>query len=136
MPRLARLIPIAVATVAVSACANAREPALPVTPAPTANADAVDPAAPPPKPDAANEAAYLAALKRISPELVAGHDEATMVNRGRDVCTSVQQWPDDNSKLLRSANQRFTSPLHPEGFGDATASKILAAVRTYICPTA
>jgi hypothetical protein len=47
----------------------------------------------------------------------------------------VKEWPGDEAKWIESANQRFTSPDHPDGLGTATAAKILKVVRKRICPT-
>lgn len=56
------------------------------------------------------------------------------MNRGRDQCASIKGFPGDEAKWVWWANQRFTSPDHPDGFGDATATKIVKVVRKYICP--
>ena len=89
----------------------------------------------PPKPDAATTEKYIAALKKIDADIVGDKDDSAIVNRGRDQCSSVSEWPDDEAKLIKLTNQRFTSPDHPDGFGEKKSKKILAAVRKYICPT-
>lgn len=88
---------------------------------------------PTPGPDA--WAAYIKALKAIDPAIVGDKDEKTIVNRGRDQCSSVKEWPNDQAKLIDLTNRRFTAPGHPDGFGKAKAEAILAAVREHICPT-
>ncbi|MGA4544637.1 hypothetical protein ACPA54_32060 [Uniformispora flossi] len=88
----------------------------------------------PPKPDAATQAKYIAALNAIDPAIVSGKEDKA-VSRGRDQCTSIGQDPKDRAKLVGLANQRFTAPTHPDGFGAATAEKILDVVHQYICPT-
>jgi hypothetical protein len=88
----------------------------------------------PPKPEAKTWAAYIAALKKIDIAIV-GDDEEQAVDRGRDQCSSVKEWPNDEAKLISLVNKRFTSPDHPQGFGNAKSKKILAAVRKYICPS-
>jgi hypothetical protein len=88
----------------------------------------------PPKPSAANRAAYLAALERINPELIEDRDPERLVDRGRDQCRDLTERGED--EWLWWVNQRVTSPDHPEGFGDVTAGKILTAIRKYICPNA
>ncbi|MFB7473972.1 hypothetical protein [Kitasatospora sp. NPDC056184] len=88
----------------------------------------------PPKPDAATEAKYIAALTAIDPEIVDGKADRA-VSRGRDQCRSVAEHPTDQAKLVALAAQRFTSAGHPQGFGPEKSAQILAAVRTHICPT-
>ncbi|WP_018223883.1 hypothetical protein [Salinispora pacifica] len=88
-----------------------------------------------PMPDKESWDAYIAALKEIDPAIVGTKDERTLISRGRSQCGSVKQWPDDQSKLVELTNLRFTAPGYSEGFGEAKAEKILAVVRTYICPT-
>jgi hypothetical protein len=88
----------------------------------------------PPTPDPKTWKAYIADLTAIDPAIVHGKEEK-VVDRGRNMCSSVKETPDDQAKLVKLTNQRFTSPDHPDGFGDAKAKKILAAVRKHICPT-
>ncbi|MFE7559677.1 hypothetical protein [Kitasatospora sp. NPDC057500] len=57
------------------------------------------------------------------------------MSRGRDQCTSVAQYPTDQPKLVELTGKRFISPGHPQGFGPEKSAKILAAVRTHICPS-
>jgi hypothetical protein len=89
----------------------------------------------PPAPDAETTAAYLADLERVNPEIVEGSGALSLVNRGRDQCATIKEWPGDEAKWIWWANQRFTSPEHPEGLGEATAARILKVVRKRICPT-
>ncbi|MEV2236713.1 hypothetical protein [Micromonospora sp. NPDC049891] len=88
----------------------------------------------PPAPDAATADAYIAALRDIDPDIVGDKDPKTVVNRGRDQCTAIAEWPDDEAKLVDLTNRRFTSPDHPEGFGDKKSKRILAVVKEHICP--
>jgi hypothetical protein len=132
-----RLVPAVVASGALlvleTACGSSQPTAAPppsTTPAPPAEAAVGIP----PKPDAATQRAYLAALTAIDPDIVHGKED-TAVNRGRDQCSSVKEWPTDQPKLVDLTQQRFTSPGHPEGFGPAKSAQILAAVRKYLCPT-
>lgn len=88
----------------------------------------------PPKPDAATQAKYIAALTAIDPDIVnAKPDKA--VDRGRNQCETIANFPKDDQKQIDLTNQRFTSPNHPDGFGPAKATKIRDAVHTYLCPT-
>ncbi|MEU0521948.1 hypothetical protein [Streptosporangium sp. NPDC006007] len=87
----------------------------------------------PPKPDPATQAKFIAALNAIDPEIVNGK-EGKAIDRARNQCSSAKESPDNQAKLVDLTNQRFLSPEHPEGFGEATATKILKAVRTHICP--
>ncbi|WP_223874414.1 hypothetical protein [Salinispora mooreana] len=88
-----------------------------------------------PMPDKESWDAYIAALKEIDPAIVGTKDERALISRGRSQCDSVKNRPDDHSGLVESTNRRFTAPDYPDGFGEAKAEKILAVVRTYICPT-
>jgi hypothetical protein len=87
----------------------------------------------PPKPDAAGADAYIAALTAIDPDIVHGKPDKA-VSRGRNQCSSIKDSPNDQAKLVRLTNTRFTSPDHPDGFGEAKAGRILEAVRTHLCP--
>ncbi len=79
-------------------------------------------------------AALVADLDAIDPDIVHGKPDKA-VNRGRNQCSSVRQFPDDQAKLVDLTNKRFTSPDHPDGFGSDKAAQILAAVRKNLCPT-
>jgi len=56
-------------------------------------------------------------------------------SRGRDQRTSIASFPGDRAKLVDLTDRRFISPNRPEGFGAATAEKILDVVRKHIRPT-
>lgn len=88
----------------------------------------------PPKPDAATQAAYIADLEAIDPDIVHGKADKAM-NRGRDQCSTIAGWPGDEAKWLDLAGKRFISPDHPGGFGPEKSARILAAVRKHLCPT-
>jgi len=100
----------------------------PIETAPAAPAAADGPVA---KPDAATSAAYIADLQAIDPAIVAGKTDRA-ISRGRDQCSSVKEWPDDQAKLVDLAEQRFTTTAGPIGVDKA--EKVLAAVRKHICP--
>jgi hypothetical protein len=87
----------------------------------------------PPEPDQKTRAVYIADLKKIDPAIV--DDEEQAVDRGRNQCSSIKDFPGDEAKLVDLTNKRFTAPSHPDGFGKAKATKILAAVRKHLCPT-
>jgi hypothetical protein len=89
----------------------------------------------PPTPSAEVAAAYIAALKKIDPDIVGDKDPKAIVNRGRSQCGSIKQHPDDEQRLVDLTLKRFTAPGHPDGFGQVKGKKILAVVRTHICPT-
>ncbi|MFF0721350.1 hypothetical protein [Micromonospora sp. NPDC003816] len=134
-----RVAAAAVLLIALAGCGSS-ETATPEAAAPSViSSDAVEKAAAaagiPPKPDEETAAAYLAALTKIDPDIVGDKDPDRIINRGRDQCSSIKEWPDDEAKLLMFVNARFTGPDHPNGFGDAKAKKILAAVKKHICPT-
>jgi hypothetical protein len=103
------------------------------TAGPSTYASALADAGIPPTPNPEAWRAYIAALKAIDPDIVHGKEEKA-VDRGRDQCGSVKD-SNDQAKLVDLTNLRFTSPGHPNGFGKAKATRILAAVRRYICPT-
>ena len=118
-------------------------PAAATTPDPTsaglglsddAKASVAAAAGTPPTPGPKAWRAYIAALDAIDPDIVHGKEEKA-VDRGRNQCSSVKAWPNDQAKLIDLIRQRFTSPDHPGGFGPAKGRKILAAVRRHICPT-
>ncbi|GHB65018.1 hypothetical protein GCM10010347_38710 [Streptomyces cirratus] len=88
----------------------------------------------PPKPDAATQAKYIAALAAIDPDIVNTKPDKA-VDRGRNQCESIAGFPNDKQKQTDLTNQRFTSPTHPDGFGPAKAAKILDAVHTHLCPS-
>ncbi|WKU03747.1 hypothetical protein [Micromonospora sp. HUAS LYJ1] len=88
----------------------------------------------PPKPDQKTAEAYLAALRKIDPEIVGDKDPDRIIDRGRDQCSTIKGFPDDQAKVIMFVNTRFTSPDHPDGFGDAKAKKINEVVKKYICP--
>ncbi|MER5432523.1 hypothetical protein [Streptomyces sp. NPDC002588] len=90
-------------------------------------------AALPPRPDTKGEAAYVRALTAIDPDIV--HDkEDQAVERGRDQCATLREFPDDREKQIGAALRRFTSPGHPDGFGRAKTTRIVDAVHTNLCP--
>lgn len=89
----------------------------------------------PPKPDAVTQAAYIADLRAIDPDIIGKKDEERIVDRGRDQCSSIKKFPNDRAKLVDLTNKRFTAPDHPDGFGLAKAAKILNVVHKRLCPT-
>ncbi|MBB2941954.1 hypothetical protein FB565_001658 [Actinoplanes lutulentus] len=117
-------------------------PAVPATPtvdpsvAAAAIAEAEKAAGIPPYPDDETVAKYLAALKKINPEILDDRDPERIVDRGRDQCVTIKSFPDEPDKVLMFTNTRFSSPDHPNGFGDATAKKINKVIVKYICPKA
>ncbi|MCX5196421.1 hypothetical protein OOK31_21395 [Streptomyces sp. NBC_00249] len=154
------VLSVAVATAALTACGSdtgsdtgdgkptAKTPpaAAPSTPAapkvassPPAASEAPKSEAPkgkgiPPKPDAATQAKYIAALTAIDPDIVNTKPDKA-VDRGRNQCDSIANFPKDDQKQIDLTNQRFTSPNHPDGFGPAKAAKIRDAVHTHLCPS-
>lgn len=104
------------------------------TSSPSAAAEAPKGKGIPPKPDAATQAKYIAALTAIDPDVVNTKPDKA-VDRGRNQCETIANFPTDKQKQTDLTNQRFTSPTHPDGFGPAKAAKILDAVHTHLCPT-
>ena len=105
----------------------------PSTPSPTAVADAEAAAGIPPEPNAAMKLGYLRALTGIDPDIVHGKEDKA-VDRGRNQCRTIHDFPKDKPKQAEMAEMRFTSPSHPEGFGKAKAAQIVEAVHTNLCP--
>ncbi|MEU9073446.1 hypothetical protein [Kitasatospora sp. NPDC048538] len=103
--------------------------AAPAKPAPPADAGL------PAKPDGGLTDKLVAALKAIDPAIV-GDKPDQAVDRARNQCQAMYQFPKDKAKLVELANQRFTSPDHPQGFGPDTAAKINDALRATLCPPA
>lgn len=108
----------------------------PAAPAANATTNGQPPAAEeqpavPPAPDAATRTAYIADLEAIDPDIVHG-DPDTAVNRGRNLCQAMRGKPMD--QWVTPAAQRFTSPTHPDGFGQYITSRIVGVVFTRLCP--
>lgn len=87
----------------------------------------------PAKPDTDVTAKLVAALDAIDPAIVGGKPDQA-VDRARTQCQSMYQFPKDKTKLVELADQRFTTPDHPQGFGPDKAAKINEALRTTLCP--
>ena len=128
--RARHIVVVVAALVMLTGCGGGTEPAdgKAVAEAPAADTGI------PPEPDAATAEKYIAALKQIDPEIV-GDDATKVISRGRNECGTVKSHPDDEQVLVKSTNQRFTSPDKPDGFGTQKATKILAVVRQYLCPS-
>ncbi|WP_051836200.1 hypothetical protein [Streptomyces sp. NRRL WC-3742] len=106
--------------------------ASPGAPAPAKPAPPTD-AGLPGKPDADLTAKLVAALNAIDPAIVDGKP-GQAVERARSQCQAIFQFPKDKQKLAELADQRFTSPQHPQGLGPETAAKINDALRSTLCP--
>jgi hypothetical protein len=46
----------------------------------------------------------------------------------------IHNFPKDKAKQVESAELRFISPNHPEGFGKVKAAQIVEAVHANLCP--
>ncbi|WP_053112373.1 hypothetical protein, partial [Kitasatospora sp. MY 5-36] len=99
----------------------------PSKPAPPADAGL------PAKPGADVTAKLVSALDAIDPAIVGGKPDQA-VDRARNQCQSMYQFPKDKQKLADLADQRFTSADHPQGFGPDTATKINDALLATLCP--
>lgn len=97
-------------------------------------AAALEAAGIPPKPDEATAAAYIAELEAIDPKIVDGKPERA-IDRGRNQCSAVKNWPDDLTKQVEQAQKRFTAAGYSGGFGLEKSERIVAVVRKYLCPT-
>ncbi|MGW1637770.1 hypothetical protein [Streptomyces lavendulae] len=115
------------------AAAPSAPPVSEATSSPSATAAAPKGKGIPPKPDAATQAKYIAALTAIDPDIVNTKPDKA-VDRGRNQCETIANFPKDDQKQIDLTNQRFTSPNHPDGFGPAKAAKIRDAVHTHLCP--
>ncbi|MFD5430673.1 hypothetical protein ACFWJ4_00645 [Kitasatospora sp. NPDC127067] len=101
-------------------------------PAPTKPAPPTD-AGLPAKPGTDLATKLVSALDAIDPAIVGGKPDQA-VDRARNQCQSMYQFPKDKQKLVDLANQRFTSADHPQGFGPDTAAKINEALLATLCP--
>ncbi|MEV0992740.1 hypothetical protein [Streptomyces sp. NPDC049949] len=146
------VLTVVMATAGLTACGSDKETGQPAPKTPPPAAAPSNPVAPeasskpsaateapkskgiPPKPDAAAQAKYIAALTAIDPDIVNTKPDKA-VDRGRNQCETIANFPKDDQKQIDLTNQRFTSPNHPDGFGPATAAKIRDAVHTHLCPT-
>jgi type IV secretory pathway VirB10-like protein len=81
----------------------------------------------PPKPDAAHQAIYLAALKAVDPTLAADPDKA--VREGRNQCSTLNGGGDPTG---HTAATRFGNDVHP--LTDTQGMAINAALQTAVCP--
>lgn len=134
-------ISIVVGALLLTGCASAKPVNVSIPPPPSASGS-VDPSASssdygigyPPEPNEQNRKAYIETLNDIDPDIVHGKEQ-TAVDRGRNQCSSIKFFRNDQAKLVALTNDRFTSPQHPDGFGNVKAAKILVAVYKYICPT-
>ncbi|MFJ2577597.1 hypothetical protein [Kitasatospora aureofaciens] len=110
-------------------------PGSPGSPGATAPAKPAPPtdAGMPGKPGADLTGKLVAALDAIDPAIVGGKPDQA-VDRARTQCQSMYQFPKDKAKLVDLANQRFTSPDHPQGFGPDKAAKINDALHATLCP--
>ena len=84
----------------------------------------------PPEPDAGTRAAYIEALNALDPAIVHG-DEDRAVDRGRDQCGGIKQFPNDRTKLVNQTRQRFSGSTLLSG---AQAGQVLDVVHRYLCP--
>lgn len=89
----------------------------------------------PPKPDAATQAAYLAALRAINPDIIGRHDDSIIVGRGRDQCRSIKDHPSDRARQIQTTKIRFSAGGYPDGFPPDQLERILDVVHQYLCPT-
>lgn len=99
--------------------------------APAASLDAE--AGLPPDIDPATAHAYITALESINPDIVHGDPEKAL-DRGRNLCSTITRVGTTEQQAIASADMRFTSPDHPEGFGEAVAAQIVQNTRTHLCP--
>lgn len=84
-------------------------------------------------PDQVTQDAYVRDLNAIDSDIVHGKVEKA-VSRGLNQCTSIKNGG-SRQELVHLAEERFTSPSHPEGHGTTTAAKILDIVHRRLCPT-
>ncbi|MFI6055517.1 hypothetical protein ACIBCO_36205 [Streptomyces violascens] len=145
------LLAVAIAAAGLTACGSDKDSGTPST----KTASAAEPTAPvgsgtpskssgdagapkgkgiPPKPDAATQTKYIAALTAIDADIVNTKPDKA-VDRGRNECETIANFPQDKQKQIDLANQRFTSPKHPNGFGPEKATRIRDAVHKHLCPT-
>ncbi|TBO59017.1 hypothetical protein EYS09_14335 [Streptomyces kasugaensis] len=133
---------VVIAAASLTACGGNSDSAPAKSPAPAAPSSAPTPDASkaikdaeaksgiPPKPDAATQEKYIAALNAISPDIVSGKEDRA-VSRGRDTCGTIHSFPKDHAKQVDLTRQRF-SGAHQ--FTTSQAEQILTAVQSNLCP--
>ncbi|MET0698943.1 MAG: DUF732 domain-containing protein [Mycobacterium sp.] len=97
-------------------------------------ADAEDDAGIAPVPEAKDATAYIARLREIDNSIVSQNSSEKLIDAGRDQCTTIYDTA-DRKKLIEAVNVRFANAGNPDGYSEATATMINAAVKKYICPT-
>jgi ABC-type glycerol-3-phosphate transport system substrate-binding protein len=115
------------ALAALTACSSNDDKPAPAKSSASATPDALKAAGIPPKPTGKTRTALLAALRKVSPALVA--DEADAVDNARNQCSTINGGGNADS----SAQARFTSGAHT--VSAAEAKQINAALAAY-CATA
>lgn len=115
------------ALAALTACSSNDDKPAPAKSSTSATPDALKAAGIPPKPTGKTRTALIAALRKVSPALVA--DEADAVDNARNQCSTINGGGNADS----SAQARFTSGAHT--VSAAEAKQINAALAAY-CATA
>jgi type IV secretory pathway VirB10-like protein len=127
--RIAAAALAAAALLALTACSSSDndDKATP-TKTPSVDQSSIDAAAGiPPKPDAAHQAIYLAALKAVDPTLAADPEKA--VREARNQCSTLNSGGDPTG---HTAATRIGNDAHP--LTDAQGMAINAALRASLCP--
>ncbi|MFD8216198.1 hypothetical protein ACFV2U_21230 [Streptomyces sp. NPDC059697] len=116
------------ALTALTACSSNDEKPAPAKSSASATPDALKAAGIPPKPTGQTRTNLLAALRKISPTLVADQDKA--IDNSRNQCSAINS---KSAKVDWSAQQRFGTSTH--NVSEAEAKEINAALATF-CKTA
>ncbi|MFF7146058.1 hypothetical protein ACFZB5_33495 [Streptomyces nodosus] len=131
MNRAAAALAAVAALAALTACSSNDEPTAETKPSAVpskAHADALANAGIPPKPEGQTRTDLLAALRKVSPALVADEDKA--IDHARNQCSAVNS---KNAKVDWLAQQRFSSSSHE--VSEAEAAQINEAIAEF-CATA
>lgn len=125
--RIAAAALTAAALLALTGCNSDDDKSAP-SPTPSVDMSSIDAAQGfPPKPDAAHQAIYIAALKAVDPAYDGDPDKA--VSEGRNQCQSLNSGAPNADHL---AALRLGNDAHP--LTDAQGKAINAVLQTTLCP--
>lgn len=80
------------------------------------------------------ERSFLAELQAINSEILHEKSDEILIDRAIRQCEDINKGQKTRQTLIQYVNYRFTTPNHPNGFGNSTSELILIAIEKYICP--